>query len=73
MDMTADSMFGRFITAKVLMWKAQIKGTKAMYWLANRKHVVFLFYVLGVILGWIACSEWQIYLQTGEVTTFPWE
>jgi hypothetical protein len=70
--MTSDSVFGRFISAKILLWKAQIKSRRAMCRVMNHRQVVLIFFIVGSILGWIICSEWQIYLQTGKITVFPW-
>jgi hypothetical protein len=50
-----------------------LKIQLALLKLANYKHRAAVFYGLGIIIGWLLCSEYQVYLETGRITTFPWE
>ncbi len=56
--------FSPLIRFKVMYWR-----TKA--WMLY--HHRFVWYVIGIIMGWLVCSEYQVYLETGVWTTHPWE
>jgi hypothetical protein len=40
-------------------------------WLKRQHRLVW--YVVGIIMGWLVCSEYQVYLATGRWTMFPWQ
>jgi hypothetical protein len=40
------------------------------FYLRNQLNIA---YFLGIFFGWILCSEYQIYLETGRITWWPWD
>lgn len=56
--------FGPSIKFKVAWWRAQL-------WLIRQSRLVW--YVLGILAGWVLCSEYNQWLDTGVWTTWPWE
>jgi hypothetical protein len=56
--------FSPFIRLKVRWWLTEA-------WLKRQHRLVW--YCLGLYLGWVVCSEYNIWLDTGVWTTFPWE
>jgi hypothetical protein len=49
---------------KVAWWRTE-------QWMRRQHRLVW--YVIGIIMGWLVCSEYQVYLATGRWTMFPWE
>jgi hypothetical protein len=56
--------FSRFIRFKVAWWRTQL-------WLIRQSRLAW--YLIGILAGWLLCSEYQVYLKTGSWTTFPWQ
>lgn len=51
---------------------------RLIYWsalkaLLHSKHSKLIAYAIGIFFGWVLCSEYNVYLETGKITTFPWE
>jgi len=56
--------FTPLIYLKVLWWR---------YLRFYNRQPFIIWYAIGIFMGWLVCSEYQIWLQTGVWTTFPWE
>lgn len=56
--------FGPATKFKVILWTIQA-------WMIRQHR--FVWYVIGIVMGWLLCSEYNVYLDTGVWTTHPWE
>jgi len=56
--------FNLLTRVKVLWWK---------YLRFYYRRLPFVWYVVGIFMGWLLCSEWNVYINTGVWTNFPWE
>jgi len=56
--------FSPLIWFKVRWWLTEA-------WLKRQHRLVW--YVLGIIMGWLVCSEYQVYLNTGHWNFWPWQ
>lgn len=51
----------------------KLVGLLALRELLHGRYSRLIAYSIGVFLGWVVCSEYNYYLDTGIITTFPWE
>jgi len=56
--------FSPLIRLKVRWWLTEA-------WLRRQHRLVW--YVVGVVMGWLVCSEYQVYLNTGHWNFWPWQ
>jgi len=56
--------FGLSTRLKIAWWKTEA--------VLRRQHRL-VWYLIGILGGWILCSEYNIWLDTGVWTTFPWQ
>jgi hypothetical protein len=56
--------FGPSIKFKIAWWRTQL-------WLIRQSRLVW--YLVGILGGWILCSEYNQYISTGVWTTWPWQ
>jgi len=56
--------FNLMTHVKVLWWR---------YLRFYHKYDLSIWYAVGIFMGWLLCSEFNVWINTGVWTNFPWE